>query len=257
MKEEPEVGEFVIATIKRIFPYGAVCTLDEYNGMEAFLHISEVAPRWIKNIHEFLKEKQRIVAQVQRYVPEKRLVDISLKRVTEQDRRNKLDMHRKEKRANKLLEIACKNAGFNVNEVRNALTAVASKYGGMYALFEEISEKGEDVLSGVKLDKRIVKEIVEAVSKNIKKPVAKISKTITIKCPLENGAEIIKNALQQFVYGSEGKIEVEYLGAPKYMVTVIAPDYRSAERAFMERFEWLGQVIKNNEGYVGLMNEKV
>ena len=78
-KKMPEQDEFVIATVKKIFPYGAFCSLDEYGGAEAFIHVSEVAPRWIKNIHEFLKEGQRIVAKVHRFVPEKNLVEISLR----------------------------------------------------------------------------------------------------------------------------------------------------------------------------------
>ncbi|MFH1448366.1 MAG: S1 RNA-binding domain-containing protein, partial [Candidatus Micrarchaeota archaeon] len=59
MMETPEKDELVIATIRKIFPYGAFCSLDEYDNKEAFVHISEVASRWVKNIHEFLKENQK------------------------------------------------------------------------------------------------------------------------------------------------------------------------------------------------------
>ena len=44
-------------------PYGAFCTLPEYKDLEAFLHVSEVAPRWIKNIHDFISEGQRYVVR--------------------------------------------------------------------------------------------------------------------------------------------------------------------------------------------------
>ena len=57
--ELPDHDELVIAVIKKIMPYGAFCSLPEYGNVEAFLHVSEVAPRWIKNIHEFISEGQK------------------------------------------------------------------------------------------------------------------------------------------------------------------------------------------------------
>ena len=43
----PEQDELVLSTVKKIMPYGAFCTLDEYSNREAFVHISEVAPRML------------------------------------------------------------------------------------------------------------------------------------------------------------------------------------------------------------------
>ncbi|EQD71232.1 translation initiation factor IF-2 subunit alpha, partial [mine drainage metagenome] len=43
----PEEGEFVVATVRSIRNFGAVVTLDEYGGREAFIHLSEVATGWV------------------------------------------------------------------------------------------------------------------------------------------------------------------------------------------------------------------
>ncbi|MDK2914747.1 MAG: translation initiation factor 2 subunit 1 [Thermococcaceae archaeon] len=89
-KEYPEEGEFVVATVKNIHPYGAFLKLDEYPGKEGFMHISEVAPTWVKNIRDYLKEGQKIVAKVIRVDPSKGHIDLSLKRVNQQQRKAKL-----------------------------------------------------------------------------------------------------------------------------------------------------------------------
>ena len=45
--ELPEVGEIVVATISKIGDHGAYATLDEYNGIQGFLHVSEIAQGWV------------------------------------------------------------------------------------------------------------------------------------------------------------------------------------------------------------------
>ncbi|HQT44897.1 MAG TPA: S1 RNA-binding domain-containing protein, partial [Candidatus Micrarchaeota archaeon] len=97
----PEQDELVLATIKKIMPYGAFCALDEYQNKEAFVHISEVAPRWIKNIHEFLHEGEHVVAKVYNLILEKNQIDLSLKRVTPSEKKAKLEMVKRTRRADK------------------------------------------------------------------------------------------------------------------------------------------------------------
>ena len=48
----PSKGEIVIGTVTRVLDFGAFVSLDEYEGKEGLVHISEVAPGWIKDIRE-------------------------------------------------------------------------------------------------------------------------------------------------------------------------------------------------------------
>ncbi|MEM0346916.1 MAG: S1 RNA-binding domain-containing protein, partial [Thermoplasmatales archaeon] len=49
-KENPEVGDIVVCTVKEVRDFGVVCTLDEFNNKEGFIHISEITSGWIKYI---------------------------------------------------------------------------------------------------------------------------------------------------------------------------------------------------------------
>ena len=67
--ELPEVGEIVIATVTRIMDQGAYVTLDEYNNIQGFLHISEIATGWIRNVEKFVRmgEKKSIISKKSEY----------------------------------------------------------------------------------------------------------------------------------------------------------------------------------------------
>jgi translation initiation factor 2 subunit 1 len=205
-------------------PYGAFCVLPEYNNLEAFLHVSEVAPRWIKNIHEFISEGQRHVMKVHRVDREKSQVDISIKRVSEEEKKLKLEMIQNEKRGTKLLELALE-AAKAVPDAPAIRKEIETHFDDVYACFKEASLKGEDALKKLDVPKGVKAKIIEIAQKNIKKPVVEVDTTITLVCYNPRGVESIQSALD---VGEDAV--VHYLGAPRYKLSLSAPDYKAAEK---------------------------
>jgi translation initiation factor 2 subunit 1 len=221
--ELPEKGELVVATIKKIMPYGAFCALPEYGELEGFLHISEVAPRWIKNIHEFLSEGQRYVVKVHHVDKEKNQVDVSIKRVNEEEKKWKLETVQNEKKGAKLLELSLKASKSKI-EPAKAKAEIESHYEDLFSCFKEASLEGEKALENIDLPKAFKTEIVELAKKSIKKPVIEVDRTFALICYSGNGVEVIKEAL------STKEVEISYLGAPKYKISLTGSDYKSAEK---------------------------
>src|SRR4030042_5205624 len=100
----PDSGELIIGSVTRITPYGAYVTLDEYNNAEGFLHISEISSRWVKNIKEHVREGQKTVLKVLRVDADKLHIDLSLRRVNDRERKEKLLQWKQEGRGRKLLD---------------------------------------------------------------------------------------------------------------------------------------------------------
>jgi len=88
-KPLPDDGEILIATVKKVFDQGAYVTLDEYGGLEAYLPWIEVSSRWVRNVRDVLSEGRKIVVKVIRIDRKKGTVDVSLKKVTEDERKKK------------------------------------------------------------------------------------------------------------------------------------------------------------------------
>lgn len=238
--ELPDEGELVLAIIKKIMPYGAFCTLSEYENLEGFLHISEVAPRWIKNIHEFISEGQRYVVIVHRVDREKNQVDVSIKRVSEEQKKRKLETVRNEKRGLKLLEISIKGAKVKT-DITTAREEIETHFPDVFSSFKEASLEGEDALKELNLPKTLKTKMVEIAKKSIKKPVVEVSAVIDLVCYGPEGVEDVKNALH---LGDE--VSVHYLGAPKYKISLTAPDYKSGEKELDRILEHIKDFVQKN-----------
>lgn len=224
--ELPKENELVIAVVKKIMPYGAFCTLPEYGDMEGFMHISEVAPRWIKNIHEFLSEKQKLVVKVHRVDREKNQVDLSLKRVNEAERKGKIEGKKKEVRATKLLQVAIKNSKTR-KTFEKLKEEVEAEYGDLYSFLEAVRDEGEDAFPGLDIPAELKTEILGIAEKYMKKPVVEITRVFTIACYEPDGIEVVKSAL-------EGA-PAHYLGAGRYQMKLETEDPKAGEKE-MDRF---------------------
>ena len=63
-QDMPEVGELVLALVTSMSSHGAKVVLEEYNNMYGFLHVSEIATGWVKNISRFITVNQKVVLKV-------------------------------------------------------------------------------------------------------------------------------------------------------------------------------------------------
>jgi len=245
--ELPPLDSLVIATVTKIMPYGAFCRMDEYDGREAFIHVSEVASRWVKNIHEFIKEGQKVVARVHRIVAEKDQVDLSLRRVTEADKKLKMEEFKREKRAAKLFELAAKKTKTEIAAAHATVGVVLlKKYEDFYSALEDISFNEGRPLEELDIPAEWKTVLLELAIANIHKPQVVIREVATLQSFAPEGVEVLKAALADaLALGTEANpIAVHYLGAPAYRVSVTAADYKTAEKLLDEANAALSRRLK-------------
>ncbi|MGV8176382.1 MAG: S1 RNA-binding domain-containing protein [Candidatus Bilamarchaeaceae archaeon] len=236
----PEQDELVVIKIKKIMPYGAFCILEEYPGLEGFLHVSEVAARWIKNIHEFISEGKTYVAKVHRLDREKNQIDVSLRRVSEEEKKRKLESVTIEKKTAKLLELAIKNSGVKM-EPKELREKIESEYDYAYDLFEEIAnEQSEKPLAAFDFPDKLKKEIYELAIRSVKKSKVEITRVVDFSSTDVDGVGMIRSAFDPKRVGD--KVRITYLGAPRYKMDLEAEEYKGGEKemgkilAEIERF---------------------
>ncbi|MGL4670096.1 MAG: translation initiation factor IF-2 subunit alpha [Methanobacteriaceae archaeon] len=226
--EWPGEGELIVATVYKVLNYGAFANLEEYAGKEAFIHISEVSSGWVKNIRDYVRENQKIVARVLRVNPRKGHVDASLKRIREDQRTKKIQQWKVEQKAEKFLELAAiaidKDLDTAYNEVGYEMMDL---FGDIYGAFESAAEEGVTALTDEGIDETWANAIVEIAKKNITPPEVQITGYLDLQSYAQNGVEIIKNALESI---ESDDLRVQCVGAPRYRITIKSSNYIEAEK---------------------------
>ncbi len=193
-KDLPEVGDLVVVTIKEVKNFGAKVELDEYKGKEGFIHIAEVATGWVRHIKDYLREGQRTVCKVLN-VDQTRggYVDLSLKRVNEHQKREKIQEWKNEQKAEKLLEIVAQQLGKSVEQCYTEFADdLVERYGNLHAAFEDAAAS-EEWLPDVDGDWKEV--FLKVAKENITVPYVKIGGYVEAYSLSSRGVEDIKKVL--------------------------------------------------------------
>lgn len=249
----PEEDELVLCTVTDIQYHSVFCSLDEY-GRIGMIHISEVAPGRIRNIYDFVKKDKKVVCKVLRIDAEKGHIDLSLRRVTETQKKSKLDQVKKEQLAEKIIEQAAKELGIEVKKAYDSIAGIIlKKYPRIYACFYDIVE-GKASLEALGIEKKTAKALEDLVKSRIKKQQVAIGGELMLKSYQPNGIEIVKDALKNAKVSD--KLTIIYKGGGKYVVDVNADDYKEAEKLLNAAIDNATSFIKKKNGEASFVRIK-
>ncbi len=226
----PEEGELVLCTVTKVMFHSVFTNLDEY-GKSGMIHISEISPGRIRNIRDFVSEGRKIVCKILSVNVEKGHIDLSLRRVSEMQRRGKIDWIKQEQKAEKIVEMVAKKGGEKVEPLYNKLSEpIFAKYDSFNSCFQDIVA-GNITLEKLGVDKKIAKEIEEVVKQRIKPPEVEIKGDLMISSYAPDGVEVVKDVLKK---AEEKGVSITYAGGGKYKVIVKSSDYKTAEKILKE-----------------------
>lgn len=211
----PKVGELVIVTVERLSPFAGWCRLEEYPDVEGMIHISEVAGKWVYDIREFIKVGKQYVTKVMKVDEDKNFVNLSLKRVSRWDRKEKMNSFRREQRAEKILERVGKQLGKTLEEAYNEIGyMLIEKFGELFIALEEI-KKSPDVLKELRLPKEWVAPLIDVVNKSFREKEIKLQADLMLKNFSSDGIKKIKDVLIDL---EKSGLLIKYISAPRYRV---------------------------------------
>ena len=122
----PQEGDLVVASVTTVKQNGCYVSLDEFDGREGFIFIGEIASGWVRNIRAHVREGQRLICKITGMRRDGTSYELSLKSVSDERRRDRLQQWKNEQRAIQLFvtwrsSVATKSSRLHGSLMRRSL----------------------------------------------------------------------------------------------------------------------------------------
>ncbi len=212
-----------------------LCTVDRIEGTTVFVHIesngekskegsivvSEISPGRIRNLRDYVVPKKKIVCKILRI--SRGNVELSLRRVTNKEKKEVMNMYKQEKRYENILKTILKDK----------TDSTIKKIKETSSIYDFIKDIKDGVSSPRKLENIVGKneseKILEIISKEKQKK-SIVKKEISLKTTKSNGLSLIKESLS----GASKKADIIYIAAGKYSLKVESSDLKKADHELQE-----------------------
>lgn len=240
---KPKSKELVICRIIKLYPNSAYAELIEYKDLKGMIHVSEVAKKWVRDIRNFLRENQHVVCRV--LGVEDHSVSLSVKRVHKDEANRKLNEFKKEKRAEKLLEMAGKGLGKDLEAAYKEVGyKLQEEFGPLQKAFET-AFKNPELLTRKGIPKKWADAMVEIAKKSFVEKTYTATGSLRLVCYQPDGIEVIKKALDK---AEKDGMKVRYLSAPKYEISHSGKSYKDVESSLEEAAKEIVKAIEKSGG---------
>ncbi|MHA2378581.1 MAG: translation initiation factor IF-2 subunit alpha [Candidatus Thorarchaeota archaeon] len=253
--EWPQPDEYAVAVATKVAAYGAYVTLPEYGDKEGFIHISEVSSTWVRNIRNHIHENLRVVIRVLRVDKQKKHIDCSLRRVSNEAKRAKNNEWKRAQKAEKFLELIAKENDLTLEAVYQKIGwPLEDTFGEIYKALEVAADVGVEALENVESTKKLRKQVADLAKARIEIPSVEIEGEMKIQVPGPEGVEVIKKALSKGLVIGESReksdVEIYTLGSPRYKLCITSPDYKEAEDLLSEILGLVTKTVESKNGTI-------
>ncbi|MBR9680030.1 MAG: S1 RNA-binding domain-containing protein [Candidatus Altiarchaeota archaeon] len=234
-----EEGDLVFATVTKVAPHAAFIRLENYEGYEGLIHVSEISKTWVKNIKSHVSPNQKLVCKIIRINQDKKYVKCSIRRVSDYDKKAKWDQIRRENKVDNIFRIAAEKSKTKPDKIREKLAELENKHGDMFHVFEFIKKTGKAALKDI-VPTGWVEPLWDTIDKSISESRVELSGVISLNSYAPDGISKIKKLLKSQ--------NIVYLGSGKYKLDIEEEDYKKAEAK-------LAKIIKSIEKNLGKTEE--
>jgi translation initiation factor 2 subunit 1 len=248
-QQMPDEGEVVVCTVREITSHGIYVNLDQYEGLNGFLHVSEISTGWVRNIERVAKVSQKLVLKVIRANKARREIDLSLRQVTNEERRAKVIEWKREERAIAIINAVKNKLNMDDAQAKSLRGKLEEQFGTLYSALETAAKKGEEGLAPLGLPEKTAKAVAEAAAEKIVPPSYEVGALVEISSRGPEGIEQVKKTLMAAAEVPEAEVHITYAGAPRYRVRITADDYKQADKALETVLEKIKDGVGKHDNF--------
>lgn len=245
----PSNGELVVATCTKVTDHGAYFEIHDYEHLgegAGFIHVSELSKTWVRNIRSEIREGRRIVAKILRIDRGREEIDMSIRRTSDSQRRERLTQFKQETRARGIVSVACENDAKVTGEINSN---ILFKTGSVYDTLMRARDDGVKFLISLEIPKDTAEKLHQLALKELEPPTVSLIGNISLTLFESNGAELLGTLFKKykttFISKQKGStITMGVISAPDYRVQIESKDWRTAENMWKKSQDFMNKFLK-------------
>ncbi|XP_076802877.1 eukaryotic translation initiation factor 2 subunit 1-like [Clavelina lepadiformis] len=259
----PEVDEVVMVNVRSIAEMGAYVHLLEYNNIEGMILLSELSRRRIRSINKLIRVGRDECVVVIRVDKEKGYIDLSKRRVSQEEAKKCENRYSKAKCVHSILRHTVEllhQAGHEEIEFEDLYERSAwtfdkkykranEKYPASYDMFKR-SIDDPTILNELNItdDERAV--LLKNIKRRLTPQAMKIRADVEVSCYAYEGVDAVKRALKRGLECSteEHNIKINLIAPPLYVITTQSLDRQLGLEAINKAITFIQETIKEADG---------
>lgn len=249
-RKYPREGEIVIGKVGTIDNEGVTLNLLEYGDASGLILLGELSKKRIRNIQHITKVGNIEVCHVLRVDENKGYIDLSLSKVTENEKIACKETYSKNKLAYHIMAKAAKRLGMAISELYEEMGyAKEDEFGSLYYFFARVKDNG-DILQDDEVGiviKRLIKEQFQAST-------YKVRADIDVVCSSSGGVDSIKKAFNDALK-LDLKLEFSLIKTPTYSIVRVSSNKDKAYDSVREACNVLMCNMKREGGLATIISQ--
>lgn len=273
----PEVDMAVMIQVKNIADMGAYVSLLEYNNIEGMILFSELSRRRIRSVSSLIKVGRIEPVMVLRVDKEKGYIDLSKRRVSEEDIQACEERYNKSKLVHSIMRHVAETLSIDLEELYvNIGWPLYRKYGHAFEAFKiivtdpdsvlnsltrEVKEVGPEGQEVTKIVPAVTEEVKDALVKNIRRRMTpqplKIRADIEMKCFQFDGVLHIKDAMRkaEAAGNNDCPVKIKLVAPPLYVLTTQTLDKEQGISVLNKAIVACTEAIERHKGKLTVKEE--
>ncbi|PKA59060.1 hypothetical protein AXF42_Ash001153 [Apostasia shenzhenica] len=266
----PEVDTAVMIQVKSIAEMGAYVSLLEYNNVEGMIPFNELSRRRIRSVNSLIRVGRQEPAMVVRVDRDKGYIDLSKRRVSEEDIHACEERYNKSKLVHSIMRHVAETVGVDLEDLYVHIGwPLYRKFGHAFEAFKlivsdpdslldsltkEVKEVGPDGQEVTNLMPALTEEVKDALVKNIRRRMTpqplKIRADIEMKCFQFDGVLHIKEAMRKAEAAGcdDCPVKIKLVAPPLYVLTTQTLDKEKGISVLNNAIKACNEEIEREKG---------
>lgn len=250
----PEVDDLVVVEVKSIEEMGAYVALKEYNDIEGMILLSELSRRRIRSINKIIRVGRLEVCTVLRVDKEKGYIDLSKRRVSEEDITKCEEKYNKSKTVHSIMRHVAETLHQELEALYHKIAwPLYKKYGHAYEAFK-VSMNDGSILNDLQLETNVMDVLMKNIKRRLTPQPVKVRADIEVTCFHYEGIDAIKAALTKGEQTStpEAPIKIKLVAPPLYVAVTTGANKDTGIKALTIAIEAVKEEIVKYKGEVNV-----